>query len=211
MSEVTAEMIENGRARDPASASRRRKMTVKMRQAREKLTTANDRANIYAPDLLRLFAQSHRSATPVMCLLILAIGSQRPDVGANRRWCWSGPPRLHGDGAALRLFGRLPRICNPSEADIAAWRLKFILAESFNGLAWALIVILLLQRARSERAHLRPRRAPAGGGDDRDGRLLDSLRGRRRSGAGHHRHHLCAGPDARNSTASPFVSCASAR
>ena len=35
MSEVTAEMIENGRARDPVSATRRRKMTVKMRQARE--------------------------------------------------------------------------------------------------------------------------------------------------------------------------------
>src|SRR5580700_8697568 len=75
MSEVTAEMIENGRARDPVSATRRRKMTVKMRQAREKLTTVNDRARPYAPDLLRLFAQSHRSATPVMCLLVLAIGA----------------------------------------------------------------------------------------------------------------------------------------
>ncbi len=74
MSEVTAEMIENGRARDPVSASRRRKMTVKMRQAREKLTTASDRASPYAPQLLRLFAQSHRSAMPVMCLLVLAIG-----------------------------------------------------------------------------------------------------------------------------------------
>ena len=73
MSEVTAEMIENGRARDPASASRRRKMTVKMREAREKLTTANERAAVYAPDLLRLFAQSNRSAMPFMCLLVLAI------------------------------------------------------------------------------------------------------------------------------------------
>ena len=74
MSEVTAEMIENGRARDPVSASRRRKMTVKMRQARERLTTSNERTTAYAPDLLRLFAQSHRSAMPVMCLLVLAIG-----------------------------------------------------------------------------------------------------------------------------------------
>ena len=76
MSEVTAEMIENGRARDPVSATRRRKVTLEMRDARERLTTSprSGGANLFAADLMRLFAQSHRSAMPVMCLLVISIG-----------------------------------------------------------------------------------------------------------------------------------------
>jgi two-component system cell cycle sensor histidine kinase PleC len=144
MSEVTAEMIENGRARDPASASRRRKMTIKMRQAREKLTTSNDRASLYAPHLLRLFAQSHRSATPAMCALILAIGASAlmwvpaPMVLGWASLVFMAMALLYGFSVAF-----LDR--NPEEADVRTWRLRFILAEAFNGVAWALIVTLLLR------------------------------------------------------------------
>jgi two-component system, cell cycle sensor histidine kinase PleC len=144
MSEVTAEMIEKGRARDPVSAGRRRKMTAKMRQAREKLTTTSDRANIYAPDLLRLFAQSHRSATPALCLLIVAIGSSAlmwvptPLVMVWASFVCMGMAVLYGFSIAFLDL-------NPNEAGIRQWRRKFILAESFNGLAWAMIVILLLR------------------------------------------------------------------
>jgi two-component system, cell cycle sensor histidine kinase PleC len=144
MSEVTAEMIENGRARDPVSAIRRRKMTAKMRQAREKLTTTTDRASVYAPDLLRLFAQSHRSATPVMCLLVLAIGvSALMWVPARMVLGWTALVCM----AMALLYGFSIAFLDlkPEEANVRAWRLKFILAESFNGLAWALIVTLLLQ------------------------------------------------------------------
>jgi two-component system, cell cycle sensor histidine kinase PleC len=144
MSEVTAEMIENGRVRDPASATRRRKMTVKMRQAREKLTTSGDRASAYAPDFLRLFAQGHRSATPFMCLLILAIG-----VTAL---LWVPPMMVLGwtaltSMAIALLYGFSIAFLdmNPEEANAAEWRLKFIVVESFAGVAWALIVVLLLQ------------------------------------------------------------------
>jgi two-component system, cell cycle sensor histidine kinase PleC len=142
MSEVTAEMIENGRARDPVSATRRRGMNVKIRAAREKLTTANDRGR--APNLLRLFAQSHRSAMPVMCLLVLMIG-----VSALM-WV---PPLMVCSWTALvcvsmaMLYGFSITYLdlNPDDADSSAWRVKFILAESFSGVAWALIVTLLLQ------------------------------------------------------------------
>jgi two-component system cell cycle sensor histidine kinase PleC len=143
MSEVTAEMIENGRLRDPASATRRRKMTVKMRQAREKLTTSSDRASAYAPDFLRLFAQGHKSATPFMCLLVVAIG------GAALTWV---PPLTVLGWTALTsmalalLYGFSVAYLdlNLEEANVAQWRLKFILVETFGGGAWALIVILLL-------------------------------------------------------------------
>ena len=143
MSEVTAEMIENGRARDPASAIRRRKMTVKMRAAREKLTTASDRAVVYAPDLLRLFAQSNKSATPFMCLLVLAI--------AVTALLWVPAPMVLGwasltSMALALLYGfSVVFLDLNQEANVASWRLKFVLAETLNGVAWATIVTLLLQ------------------------------------------------------------------
>jgi two-component system, cell cycle sensor histidine kinase PleC len=144
MSEVTAEMIENGRARDPVSASRRRKMTVKMRQARERLTTANERTTAYAPDLLRLFAQSHRSAMPVMCLLVLAIGvSAVMWVPMTMVLGWATVVSM--SMALLYGFSIALLDQRPEEVNVPAWRLKFVLAESFSGIAWALIVILLLQ------------------------------------------------------------------
>jgi two-component system cell cycle sensor histidine kinase PleC len=144
MSEVTAEMIENGRARDPVSASRRRKMTVKMRQARERLTTSSDRGSAYAPDLLRLFAQSHRSAMPVMCLLVLAIGaSALMWVPTTMVLAWATLVSM----AMALLYGFSIALLDqrPEEVNVPAWRLRFVLAESFSGIAWALIVILLLQ------------------------------------------------------------------
>ena len=145
MSEVTAEMIENGRTRDSASAMRRRKMMLKMRQARERLTTtANDRASPYAPDLLRLFAQGHRSAAPVMCLLVIAIGASAfMWVPLNMVMGWAA---LVCSAMALSYGFSVSFLdSNVDEAAAASWRLKFVLAESLNGMAWALIVILLLQ------------------------------------------------------------------
>jgi two-component system, cell cycle sensor histidine kinase PleC len=144
MSEVTAEMIENGRVRDPASATRRRKMTVKMRAAREKLTTASDRSLIYAPDLLRLFAQSNKSATPFMTLLVMAIAiTALMWVPVAMVLCWAALIAM--SLALLYGFSVVFLGLNAAEADIGSWRLKFVMAESINGIAWALIVTLLLQ------------------------------------------------------------------
>ncbi len=141
MSEVTAEMIEKGRTLDPASATRRRKMTIKIRQAREKLTTASDRT---APDLLRLFAQSQKSATPFLCLMVMAIGLTA--------LIWVPAPLVLGWSALAAvamavLYGLSVAFLDVSspETDGGAWRLKFILAESLYGVAWALLVLLLLR------------------------------------------------------------------
>jgi two-component system cell cycle sensor histidine kinase PleC len=142
MSEVTAEMIENGRARDSATTVSRRKMNVKMRAARERLTT--DSAVVYAPNLLRLFAQSNRSATPFMCLLVLAIAvSTLMWVPVPLVLSWASITCM----ALALLYGFSVAFLDsePNEAEIKSWRLKFILAECLSGLAWALIVTLLLQ------------------------------------------------------------------
>jgi two-component system cell cycle sensor histidine kinase PleC len=146
MSEVTAEMIENGRARDPVSATRRRKVTLEMRDARERLTTSprSGGANLFAADLMRLFAQSHRSAMPVMCLLVISIGvSALMWVPPVMVMSWTAIVCM----ALALVYGFSVAFLDrhPDEADLSSWRRRFILAEALNGVAWALIVILLLQ------------------------------------------------------------------
>ena len=58
MSEVTAQMIEQGRGGDPAAAARRRKMNIKLRHARQTLTSAAATTPEPYDSLVRLFAQS---------------------------------------------------------------------------------------------------------------------------------------------------------
>ena len=192
MSEVTAEMIENGRALDPASATRRRKMTIKIREAREKLTTASERA--YAPDLLLLFAQSHKSATPFLCLMVLAIGlTALVWVAAPLVFVWSSLTAMAMAllyGFSVAFLGSRPR-----DAHAGLWRLKFIFAEALYGVAWALIVVLLLQSPDPNARTFVLVVLLLVRGDDRDGRLGDPLRGRRRPGADDDRDRLCARAD----------------
>src|SRR5271155_5430279 len=72
MSEVTAQMIEQRRGGDPGAASRRRKMNIKLRHARQTLTSAEgDHSGPY-DSLVRLFAQSAKLATPAFAVLALA-------------------------------------------------------------------------------------------------------------------------------------------
>ncbi|MBV8664408.1 MAG: hypothetical protein JO107_15045, partial [Hyphomicrobiales bacterium] len=74
MSQVSAETIEKSRGADPASAARRRKMSIKLKHARQTLTSNSiDYSSQYA-SLARLFAQSVTSATPAMALVVVAVG-----------------------------------------------------------------------------------------------------------------------------------------
>jgi two-component system cell cycle sensor histidine kinase PleC len=143
MSEVAAERSGKSGAGDSSSA-RRRKMTLHMRQARERLTTSSLDSGSYAPELVRMFAHSHKSATPALCVLILAVGATVTLwVPIQMAMVWTSLALM----AAGVLYGfsvvflEQPRL----DAELAQWRRKFILAETFNGVAWALIIVLLLQ------------------------------------------------------------------
>jgi two-component system cell cycle sensor histidine kinase PleC len=138
-------MIKKGRSRDPASATARRTMNHEMRGARERLTTSPRGLGdgLFAADLMRLFAQSHRSAMPVMCLLVISIGvSALMWVPPVMVMSWTAIVCM----AMALIYGFSVSFLDkhPDETEIGAWRRLFVLAESLNGLAWALIVILLL-------------------------------------------------------------------
>jgi len=143
MSEVTVAMIENGRAGDPAATMRRRKMNIHVRQAREKLTNGSGEFGAFAPELIRMFAQSHKSATPAMCILVFVIGvtalTWMPLFAVT---LWASITCI----AMALLYGfSVSFLDTPErEIDIPSWQRKFVLADSLHGVAWATIVLLLL-------------------------------------------------------------------
>jgi two-component system cell cycle sensor histidine kinase PleC len=144
MSDVAVERVERRRAGDAAMLARHRKMTAQMRQARERLTTSRADAGSYAPELVKMFAQSHKSATLALCVLVVAVGAGVTLwVPFEMALAWTSLT-LMATGVLYGfsvVFLEKPRL----DAELALWRRKFILAESVNGVAWALIIVLLLQ------------------------------------------------------------------
>ena len=143
MSEASAETVDKDRDGDPAAA-RRRKMTIKLKHARQTLTSSSvDYSGQYA-SLARLFAQSAISATPAMALVVAAVGTTACLwVPASRVVMWVA---LLAAAFAVR-YGLSVAFQNGNEAEPGSdsWRRKFIAAETFAGASWALIVVLLLQ------------------------------------------------------------------
>jgi two-component system cell cycle sensor histidine kinase PleC len=143
MSEVTAEMIEKGRKGDPAEAARRRKMNIKLRHARQTLTSApGDYAGPY-DSLVRLFAQSVQSASAAIILLTLGAGfaaqfwAPLDQVALWMVFSFVTQGLRHALGWAY-LKRRDP------EKVAGLWRVYFVLAETCSGCAWAMLVVLLL-------------------------------------------------------------------
>ncbi len=144
MSQVTAEMIERGRGLDPKVAASRRKLSAKVRNAREKLTSDGAGRRIFDVELMRMYSQSQHGALPAMILLAVAIGGlaliwlQVSDVLG-----W-----LSFVMAALAvhqvLCSRLLLLPEP-EINARAWRHRFMAMEAVQGAAWAVVVLLLLR------------------------------------------------------------------
>ncbi len=143
MGEVTAEMIQKGRGLEPATAQARRKRAVEIQQTREKLASDGAGRRIFDVELLRLYAQSHCGAWPVITLLAASVG------GLSLMWLQitdvMGWMALIGAGLWMQQFV-CARLLTMPEPDIAprAWRHKLMAIEALRGCVWGLIVILLL-------------------------------------------------------------------
>ena len=143
MSEVTAEMIERGRGTDPAAAVQRRRQAQKLRELRGRLTAGGSVPNAFEIELMRLFAHSRRSATPVVAVLVIAIG-----LTASLWVPWlyvSLWVSLLLVSLALSFwFAATYLVADDAETDAQGWRRKFALAEAIQGVVWAMVVALLL-------------------------------------------------------------------
>ncbi len=189
MSEVSAEKIDRGRASDPASAARRRKMTIKLKQARQSLTSNSvDFPGQYA-SLARLFAHSVMSATPAMALVVIAVGATACLWVACAQGRRVGLPARRGARRALRPRRRLSRFARRRK-DVRLLAAQVHRRGDFRRRLMGADRRPAAAIERPERAHLRAGRSAAGLRNDRDGRLGDPLRRRRRLGADDDRDRL---------------------
>jgi two-component system cell cycle sensor histidine kinase PleC len=144
MSEVSAEKIDRRGVGDPTAAARRRTMTIKLKRARQSLTSNSIDFSEQYTSLVRLFANSVMSATPAMALVVIAVGATACLwVPAPKIITWSS---LLAAALAVR-YGLGVALFDAPDIDKASgsWRRKFVAAETFAGASWALLVVLLLQ------------------------------------------------------------------
>ena len=143
MADVTAEMIERGRRGDPEQASRRRKMNIKLKHVRHALTSTTGDAAGPFDSMVRLFAESARSAAPAAALLTLGVGA------AAQFWA-PLELTLAWMAAALAMVGlrywlgvAYLSLANP-EAEARLYRWLFAATQLFDGAAWAGGLLLLM-------------------------------------------------------------------
>ena len=142
MSEVTAEMIERGRRADPKTAAHRRSLSLKLRETREKLTSTGTGYRAFDVELLRLFAQSHKSSAPAVILMMLTI------AGMSTLWAalhsvliWLALVTM---GLALTYSFADRFLAIPAnDVNVVFWRRIFVLGETLQGMVWGLIIIML--------------------------------------------------------------------
>jgi two-component system cell cycle sensor histidine kinase PleC len=135
MTEVTAEMIERGRGADPRVAAERRRLAMKVREAREKLTSTETGHRAFDLQLLELFADGRRSSGPTMAaftMAIAAIATAWIPVSFSLIWLLFSSAAL---GLSYFLAGKFADA--PADVNISRWRHKFIFAETLQGLIWA--------------------------------------------------------------------------
>src|SRR5580700_4022917 len=139
MSEITAQMIERGRAGDPSAASRRRKMNIKLRHARQTLTSASGDHSAPYDSLVRLFARSAKLVSPAFAVMVLAAAYAAYSwLPLDRALQWTA---LALSALVLRYFlgWTCLRRSNP-EKSAGWWRLWFVSGEAYSGVTWAALL-----------------------------------------------------------------------
>jgi two-component system, cell cycle sensor histidine kinase PleC len=142
MTEVTAEMIERGRGADPKIVAQRRRLAARVREAREKLTSAGSGHRTFDVELLQLFARGRRAS------ILSLTGCSLSATAVAIAWVplqslliW-----LAVQFASLLLsFALATRFIGLDQAgiNVARWRRMFIMGEVIQGIVWGLFVALM--------------------------------------------------------------------
>jgi two-component system, cell cycle sensor histidine kinase PleC len=143
MTELTAEMIQRGRGADPVDVARRRRATMEVRAAREKLTSSTGLERSFDYDLLRTFAQQHSGATFAMLILATAVGL------AATLWVPPAPIAMWvvivvASTVLMSALSRRFQALKPDDVNLRSWRRSFVLAGILEGSSWGLLVFVLL-------------------------------------------------------------------
>ena len=143
MSEVGAHRAGSGNKSEPEAAARRRRMTIKLRQARQSLSEPEVIPS-HSAAMVRLFAQINRSAAPMLAVVALGV------CATALTWIDAGPlvTWISFIACAMAISYALPIAFLDSgdqEKTAGVWRRKFVLATALCGSAWAYLIVALLQ------------------------------------------------------------------
>jgi two-component system cell cycle sensor histidine kinase PleC len=123
-----------------ASSTKRRLAAQHVREARDRLTSTSGTRPVFDYELLRQFAQNRLSASPIILLLIVAIGLLSGLwTGALTCGVWTA--------GTLLIHLVITRTCRqfldepPSAATMRSSRMRFIMLDLFFGMAWTFILI----------------------------------------------------------------------
>ena len=147
MSELTPQLVQRGRTGALDESSRRRR-TIEMRAAREKLTSGVGLERAFEHELVRLFAQYHLSAWLLLLLLVAAI------AGAASFWLPGGMPLvwfvlMSSILSITSLLSSRFLKSTTEEARLSVWRRRFAVAAFMGGLGWATCLQWLTAREAS--------------------------------------------------------------
>ncbi|MCW6508794.1 sensor histidine kinase [Lichenifustis flavocetrariae] len=146
MSQITAEMIEEGRSGSLAASAQRKRNAQKMRAARERLTSSGTGQRTFDLELLRLFGQNQRTVIVIQAVMVCA--------SAFVLSCWLSwilvvpwlAGALTGLGCALLLVRRFEQADLPTIV-IERWRNRFVLSQFAQSTVWALFAGLFARSA----------------------------------------------------------------
>jgi two-component system cell cycle sensor histidine kinase PleC len=137
-------MIQRGRGSgDPSQIAQKRKATLEIRAARERLVSSTGLERSFDYELLRVYAQQHLSASLAMIILAGAVGL------VAKIWLEWAPILLWGT-FIMASTGLLLLQCQgfnrekPNEDRVEHWRRRFIISEFMQGFSWSVIVGMLL-------------------------------------------------------------------
>ncbi|WP_330083233.1 HAMP domain-containing sensor histidine kinase [Methylocystis iwaonis] len=143
MSEITAEMIERGRGLDPQTATQKRRLGARVRQARERLTTSDTGYRGADLELLRAYAETRvNSAVSAVALILMMSFLALYWVPSQRIIVWlvlAFSSLILCYGTAKSLLSR-----DDSKITVKEWRTKFVATELIHGFVWAGVAATLL-------------------------------------------------------------------
>ena len=123
-----------------ASPAKRRLAAQHVREARDRLTSTSGTRPVFDQELLRQFAQNRLSASPLILLLIVAIGLLSSLwTAALTSGVWTaGTLIIH-----LVITGKCRKFLDdpPGPTNLRSARMQFIMLDLFFGMAWTFILV----------------------------------------------------------------------
>ena len=127
-------------AREEAAAKRRRAAAQRVRDARDRLTSASGTRPAFDYELMRMFAQNRLSASLVVLLLVATVGFLSSLwTGAATAGIWTTAVLLIH--AVMVTKCRQFLAAQPTDINIKAWRIRFTVLDLFFGFAWMFILV----------------------------------------------------------------------